>query len=206
MIKENWYKTWVNEDINQAVNYRIMIEDEKIYPQTRIFNDHARFQIHLINVYKYFFADCQKSIQQRYRTLHLAIGYFTQLIMKTHGLSFQNVELLIPTWLLLASKLDEIDYNLPSFEYIVQHMKNSEHMNNYSLRFYKEDYIELERFVLKTLDWNISQLTPYHFVQALLSQGVVGNHEKVKVTISNSEQNSERNNDGNKHLLNIFIL
>ena len=168
-----------------------MLKDEKLQTQTRVYNDHARFQIHIINVYKYFFTDCHKSIQQRYSTLHLAISYFTQLLMRIHGLSFQTVEMLIPTCLLLASKLDEIDYNLPSFEYIVQHMKNSEHMNNYSLRFFKQDYIELERFVLKNLNWSISQLTPYHFVQSLLSQGVIANHEKVKVFISNSDDNDE---------------
>lgn len=191
MIKENRFKLSVDEDINQAVNYRTMLMDERLHPQARIYNDHARFQIHIINVYKYFFTDCHQSIQQRYQTLHLAIGYFTQLIMKIHGLSFQTVEMLIPTCLLLASKLDEIDYNLPSFEYIAQHMKNSEHMNNYSLRFYKQDYIEVERFVLRNLNWNISQLTPYHFVQSLLSQGVVANHEKVKVAIMNSDDNEE---------------
>ena len=127
-MKEPRYKIAINENINQAVNYRTMLEDEKITPNTRVFNDKARFQTHLINVYKYFFNDWNKSIQQRHQTLHLAIAFFTQVIMRNNRITFQEVELLIPTSLLLASKLDEIDYNLPSFSYIMHHMKNSEHM------------------------------------------------------------------------------
>ena len=133
-LKENRYKFTINEDINQALNYRTMLEDEKIFPNTRKFNDQAKFQTHLINVYKYFFNDWYKGIQQRHQTLHLAMAFFTQVIMRNNGIRFQDLELLIPTALILASKVDEIDYNLPSFEYILQHMKKSEHMKHYSLK------------------------------------------------------------------------
>lgn len=104
-------------------------------PRMRVYNSDVRFQAHLINVYKYYFFDCHHSIQQRYRTIHLAMAYFTQSLMRITDISFRELELLIPTCLLLASKLDEIDYNLPSFDYMVHHMNKSEHMKNYSLRF-----------------------------------------------------------------------
>jgi hypothetical protein len=34
------------------------------------------------------------------------------------------------------------------------------------------------------LDWNMNQMTPYHFLQSLLAQGVVLSYEKVRVTES----------------------
>lgn len=44
-------------------------------------------------------------------------------------------------------------------------------------------------FIVKKLGWNLLQLTPYHFLQTLLSHGIVFKHEKTKAEISDSDQN-----------------
>lgn len=88
--------------------------------------------------------------------------------------------MLVATSLLLASKFNEIDYNLPSFDYL----KNSERLGRFWRHFSWREYIEFEKLVLKTLDWNLSQITTYQYLQALLSQGIVLSHEKVKVDTS----------------------
>ena len=171
-----------------------MLSDEMIQPNFRIYNPKPKFETYFKDIYKYYFLDCHYSIQQRYQTLHLAMSYFTQSIMGLSNINHKNIDLLAATCLLLGSKLDEIDYNLPSFEYILYHMKNSEHMKNYSLKFSKQEHIDLEKYIVTSLDWNLSQLTPYHFLQALLSQGVVLSHEKVKVELTGESNQYENVN------------
>ena len=177
-MKENSFKHICDGILNPAWFYRTMLNDEKMNPSMRMFNANAKHLENFYNVYNYYFIDCHNTIHQRYQTLHLAMGYFTQILMWVSTLEKHDIEILAIVWLLMASKLDEIDYNLPSFDYILNHMKNSKFWINYSLRFSKNDYIFYEKFVLKKLNWNLSQITPYHFLQALLSQGVIFNHEK----------------------------
>ena len=177
-LKENSFKNICNGVLNPAWFYRTMLDDEKTSPNMRMYDAHAKHLENFYNVYNYYFIDCHNTINQRIQTLHLAIGYFTQMLMWVSALGKHDVEILAIVCLLMASKLDEIDYNLPSFEYILNHMKKSKFWINYSLRFNKKDYIFYEKLLLKKVNWNLSQITPYHFLQALLSQGVILNHEK----------------------------
>lgn len=100
--------------------------------------------------------------------------------MRIPPIDNRDFDLLVATSLLLASKFNEIDYNLPSFDYL----KNSERLGRFWRHFSWREYIEFEKLVLKTLDWNLSQITTYQYLQALLSQGIVLSHEKVKVDTS----------------------
>lgn len=123
-MRELCYKQIWNGTLNPLSFYRIMLSDEKMHPIMRTFNPNAKYLEHFFDCYSYYFKNCHKTIKQRYQTLHLAIGYFTQWMMKSTQLHHTQIELCVATCLLLASKYDEIDYNLPSFEYIQHHMKS----------------------------------------------------------------------------------
>ena len=103
--------------------------------------------------------------------------------------------MLVPTCLFLASKFDEIDYNLPSFEF----MKHSNKLKHFWGGLQWKDYVEYERVVLTLLDWNLDQMTPYHFLQSLIAQGILLSHEKVKIFQANinSSEKSENNSYSN---------
>jgi hypothetical protein len=47
------------------------------------------------------------------------------------------------------------------------------------------------------LDWNLNQMTPYHFLQGLLAQGIVLSHEKTKVFQSNEKTQGKPTNQSN---------
>lgn len=103
--------------------------------------------------------------------------------MRIPPLDNRDFDLLVATSLLLASKFNEIDYNLPSFDY----MKNSEKLGRFWRHFSWREYVEFEKLVLMTLDWNLSLTTTYQYLQALLSQGIVLSHEKVKFDASSQD-------------------
>ena len=167
-----------------------MLSDEKVAPVMRKYNPDAKYYDHFYAVFNYYFNECSVSIQQRPATIHLAMAYFTQMIMmdKVHA---RDIQILIAVCILLASKLDEIDYNLPSFDYILHHMKNSKYLINYSLKFSKQHYVIFEEITLKMLRWNLSQITPYHCLQALIAQGIVLSHEKCRIDNSDTIEKSD---------------
>lgn len=103
--------------------------------------------------------------------------------MKIKSLNHRDIEILAASCLLLASKFDEIDYNLPSFEY----MKNTERLKLFWEGLEHQEFVHFEKFIVQSLDWQFYQLTPYHFLQALLSQGIVLSHERVMSESSEEE-------------------
>lgn len=111
------------------------------------------------------------------------MAYFTQALMRLSSLNHMDIDVLVAACLLIASKFDEIDYNLPSFDYL----QNSKRLNHFWSRISWNEYVQFEKFLIQSLEWNLNQLTPYHFLQALLSQGVVLSHERVK---ADSDENS----------------
>ncbi|CAI2362830.1 unnamed protein product [Moneuplotes crassus] len=191
--KEIEYKQHVDLDINPVEYYKIMLKDEKLKPQMRIFNPNVMFD-NLPDVYCYYFYDCKSVIQQRMQTLHLAMNYYTQCYTKMCMMDTREIELryprichfvraksdiahiLVPACLLLASKFDEIDYNLPSFNYL----RSSQKLSQFWVGFQWADYVEFERTVIDLLNWNCDQMTPYHFLQTLISQGILLSHERVR--------------------------
>lgn len=191
--KEIEYKQHVDQDINPVEYYKTMLTDEKLKPQMRVYNPNVMFD-NLPDVYWYYFYDCKSVIQQRMQTLHLAMNYYTQCYTKMWMMDTREIELryprichfvraksdiahiLVPAWLLLASKFDEIDYNLPSFNYL----RNSQKLSQFWVGFQWADYVEFERTVIDLLNWNWDQMTPYHFLQTLISQGILLSHERVR--------------------------
>ena len=202
--KEIQYKFEVNEAINPVKNYQTMIRDEKAFPNFRFYNPEANFD-NILDVYCYYFYDCKNAVKQRLETLHIAMDLFTQCIMKistmsyeeldSYGCNFANISkdrfgfnyILVSTWLLISSKFNEIDYNLPSFEYL----KHWEKLRHFWQGIQWRDYVEFERFVVKLLNWNLNKITPYHFLQCLIAQGIVLSHEKIRVTKEKGDNQEE---------------
>ena len=63
-------------------NYECMIEDEAHYPVMRMYKTDTKFLKYAINVYKFYFNEIKYSLKQRTQTLHLAMAYFSQTIMR----------------------------------------------------------------------------------------------------------------------------
>ena len=51
-------------------------------------------------------------------------------------------------------------------------MYGSKYMVNYDKDFVQNNFISCEKEICKRLNWNFHQLTPFHFFQNLVSQGV----------------------------------
>lgn len=75
-------ETKLEEESKYIDLYKGMLGDEKLFPVMRIFNKEAKYLSDSINVYKFYFNELQYSLKQRPQTLHLAMAYFTQTIMR----------------------------------------------------------------------------------------------------------------------------
>ena len=91
--------------------------------------------------------------------------------MKSHQrIKNENMSIIGITCFLLASKFDEIDYQLPSIRSLLRLMNQSKYLSSYCLKFRCEDIASCEEEVTKNvLDWNLAQLTPYHFCQNFIT-------------------------------------
>jgi hypothetical protein len=201
-LKEKYIYTLVEDDqkfisndqVNPIKYYRQALRDEIKAPRMRFYNDRIVFEKHLPLVYKYYFKDWHYSIKQRTGTLNLAFAYFIQICTKLKQLEARDLDMLVITCLLIASKLDEIDDHLPSFEYMLKHYSRSRYrlseiskfakylhinLDPQTLKYAHFQYIKLEEWWLKTLDWNLSQLTAYRFLDSLIWQGIIISTDKV---------------------------
>ena len=74
--------------------------------------------------------------------------------------------------LLLASKFDELDDNIPLIREL-QKICAKQRIIAY------DEVIKAEVTVLFKLNWDLFKLTPMHFLQNLIGQGIVFNNDKV---------------------------
>jgi len=105
-----------HENITLSEEYNTMISDERCFPVMRINNQDTCFLEEIINVYNFYFDELKVSLKQRAKTLHLAMAYFTQTIMRCPCLQKAEIGIIAATSFLLASKFDEIDYHLPNIK------------------------------------------------------------------------------------------
>lgn len=62
--------------------------------------------------------------------------------------------------MMIASKYDEIDYNLIQAKYIIQLLKQSKHLSEFQNNFNPEDMASCEEEILKNiLKWNLYNIT-----------------------------------------------
>ena len=71
--------------------------------------------------------------------------------------------------LLMASKYDELDDNIPMVKDFIKINKNS---------FIYEEFIEEEGRILDLINWRLIAVTPLHFVTAFLGLGIIFENDK----------------------------
>lgn len=161
------------EEKNEAVfTYSLMLSDERVYPVMRTYNPDTNYLEESINVYKFYFDELKHSFKQRMKTMHLAMAYFTQTIMRWPCLQRSEIGIIAASSFLWASKFDEIDYNLPSIKSLTHEMANSKYLKNYDCDFTQFNFISCEKEIWKRLDWNFHQMTPFHFLENLVNQDI----------------------------------
>ena len=129
--------------------YDNMLAEEKSLPIMRIYNNDARYLEELINVYHFYFDELKSTFKQRPRTLHLAMEYFNQIVMRCPWLQKSEIGIIAASSFLWASKFDEIDYNLPRIEKVKQEMIKSKYFVQYDTDFVRKNFISCEKEIWK---------------------------------------------------------
>lgn len=192
--KSEKYKEWADshKDLDgeqkPSESLAIMLHDEKIQPVMRLFNQETKFMEELINVYKFYFNDVKPNLKQRTRTMHLALAYFTQTVMRWPCLQKSEIGIIAASAFLCASKFDEIDYNLPSIRKVRSEMMRSKHFIQYDTDFANNNFVSCEKEIWKRLNWNFNQLTSFDFFEWLTKIGIVFKSDKIKSTTSPAKQ------------------
>lgn len=102
-----------------------------------------------------------EKMKQRSLTIHLAVVYLDILMQDERIFDKQKSEVITLTCVLLASKFDELDDNIPLIREL-QRICARQRVIPY------EDVIKCEVFVLRKMNWDLFKLTPLHFVQNLI--------------------------------------
>ena len=113
-------------------------------------------------------------LKQRNLTIHLAVTFADILLQDEKIFDKIKQETLICTCLLLASKFDEIDDNIPLIRDL-QKVCAKQRVVGY------EEMLKAEQAVLFKLNWDLFKITPMHFLQNLLGQGVVFSNDRVQL-------------------------
>mmetsp|Transcript_1319 Transcript_1319/g.1431 ORF Transcript_1319/g.1431 Transcript_1319/m.1431 type:complete len:335 (+) Transcript_1319:36-1040(+) len=170
-----------HEELKPADYYPVMLQDELAFPNMRLYNEQTLYLEEIPNVFQFYFREIQSSLGQNKQTLHLAMAYFTQTIMRCPNLRRNEIGVIAASAMFCACKFDEIDYNLPPLVIVMKTMFSSSWISQYDNRFDENDMIACERNICKKLEWNFHQYTPYHFVKTLLAIGVVSKGESIQV-------------------------
>lgn len=75
--------------------------------------------------------------------------------------------------LLLAAKFDELDDNIPLIREL-QKFYSKTRVISY------DEIVKAEQEVLNRLNWDLFKLTPLHFIQNLIGQGIVFSNDMVQ--------------------------
>ena len=136
----------------------------------RVYKPEVRYQADIVNVYKFIFKEAAEVMKQRLQTCHLAMEYFTQAMMRWPNLKRNEIGVITAASLMVASKFDELDYNLLPASYIFLQMKESPNIGHYDKSFTENDIIDCEKKICECLNWNLHQYTPYHFLENYLGK------------------------------------
>ncbi len=113
-----------------------------------------------------------EKLKQRILTTHLAVVYLDILLQDEKIFDKIKQEVLPVACLLLAAKFDELDDNIPLIREL-QKICARQRVIAY------DEVIKAEVAVLSKLNWDLFKLTPMHFLQNLIGQGVVFSNDKV---------------------------
>ena len=101
-------------------------------------------------------------------TIHTALTYMDLLLPSEPSLEKPALHLTALTALLIASKYDELDDNIPPVKDFLRAAKSRA-----AAAFEYSDVITHEADLLRRLKWDLMVLTPLHFVHSLAGMGVL---------------------------------
>lgn len=143
-------------------------------------------------------------LRLRSQTFYLAIFYLDLLMDITNEI---RVEILTISSLLLAAKFDENDTSVPNLPYFKGLMEN------YFVSL--EDVRKFEVVCLRLLEYKLDYITPYHFINIFLSNGIIfsdetictSNHDYLSNNFQSSTSNSSSNsNETSKKIINKDVI
>lgn len=102
-------------------------------------------------------------LKQKESTCYLALHYLTQVVSNSfYRIQSDNLSIIACASMIIASKFDELDYNLVNSQVLLNLMKSSPHLDNFEKNFNSEDMASCEEEILKNiLKWNLFQVTSY---------------------------------------------
>jgi hypothetical protein len=136
------------EELTLGDYYVTMKQHENKQNGLRVYNPRIQHTEEIVNVFKFYFKEGYKALEQRKQTCHLAISYFTQTIMRCPNLKKNEIGVIATASLMCASKFDEVDYFLPPVSLLHQLMNYSAYISHYgkngsydSFEFTEDDII-----------------------------------------------------------------
>ena len=160
-----------NQDVPLEEHWNTLLEDEAMLftPFSKSTSGIAELRKSMIE----WIFNLGDKLKQRSLTLQLAIVYIDKLFQqgKLEDIGKQKY-LWSLTALLLASKYDEIDENIP----FIRNFKKASSKANFSY----SEVIKCQDIFVKTLKWNLMIVSPLNYTYALLTFGVVFSNDKFK--------------------------
>jgi hypothetical protein len=129
------------EEMKSGEYLQYMMQDEVNYSKLRIYDPNVQYREEIINVYKFIFNDGHFNFRQRIQTCHLAMTYFTEIMMSCPNFKKNEIGAISAASLLIASKFDELDYNLLPASLICQVTNRSKNVGYYGEDFNERDLI-----------------------------------------------------------------
>ncbi len=113
-----------------------------------------------------------KRFKQRQMTVHLAVDLLDRYFF-AEGNEFESgvkTKFLLTTFM-IASKYDELDDNIPLIKELQRYFTRTLHHSQQVPTF--DDIVECERLLMKFYGWDLMMLTPSHFLDNFLANGVL---------------------------------
>lgn len=168
-IKENSFNQHADVCLKEHWNHLIQDEPSLCQPFTK---DKAGFADIRKSLIEWIF-NCGDKLKQRSLTLQLAIVYLDKLFLLGKQATIREDKYLWGlTALLLASKYDEIDWNIP---YIKDFRKVSS-----EARYSWDEVTQWESTIAEYLKWDLMIISPLNYTYALLTFGVIFSNDEFK--------------------------
>lgn len=154
-------------DISASQLYSAMLNDQYA---TRFYNptaDYLKSRLSVVNWLK----ELTNKLDLTTTTLHIAVAYM-DYVLSRHNFSTGKFNLVALTCLIIATKYDELDRNIPS---LLDFMGAARSM----LLVKPNDVKSCEAKILGALSWNLCVITPLNFLDILFTQGVLHISDKI---------------------------
>lgn len=97
------------------------------------------------------------------QTLHMSMSLMDRFLSQVPTFQKSKYQLLAATCFLVCAKREEAEEDVPSI---------SEFCTMCDNQFTKQEFIQMEAFLLNTLEWDIAECTPLHFLNFYVEKGI----------------------------------